>query len=162
MYAHYQALLKACNAVDFNDLLGHVVALLDSHEGCAQRSSPGTASLLVVRHICCWGAKRTAVKILANILTTHNSRLSASLVLMQLQNLFMLGDTPGGMLLTSGLLRCCCCRCSILKQQQHLRPYLLVDEYQDCNMQQVSATALHHLKLQQLSLQPQHSLACAV
>jgi superfamily I DNA/RNA helicase len=33
VYAHYQALLRQCNAVDFNDLLGHVVELLASHEG---------------------------------------------------------------------------------------------------------------------------------
>jgi superfamily I DNA/RNA helicase len=33
IFAHYQALLKQCNAVDFNDLLGHVVELLGSHEG---------------------------------------------------------------------------------------------------------------------------------
>jgi superfamily I DNA/RNA helicase len=32
VYAHYQHLLKQCNAVDFNDLLGHVVDLLDNNE----------------------------------------------------------------------------------------------------------------------------------
>lgn len=31
VYQYYQMLLQKCNAVDFNDLLGHVVDMLQHH-----------------------------------------------------------------------------------------------------------------------------------